>query len=146
MVSLFSFLLNVPVRYVVIHRLFWSEMRCVFSRFYMDRIVEHGYLMIEILTVENLMSSFPVLLKSLAVSMPDDASWDEARDRAYALASTADEDPMLMSWFDQKTGKFSPSCCQCDLTDGAAWEVYGRNHGGRLRISINNDRFVFIYT
>jgi hypothetical protein len=24
--------------------------------------------------------------------------------------------------------------------------VYGRNHEGRLRISINNDAFVFIYT
>lgn len=92
------------------------------------------------------MPSFPSIMKPIPLTMPDDPSWGEARDKAYAYACKDDEDPMLMAWFDRDTGKFSPSCCQCDLQGGAAWETYGRNHGGRLRISINGDRFVFIYT
>ncbi len=85
-------------------------------------------------------------MKSVALTLADDLSWNDARDKAYAYARRDGDDPMLMAWFDWDTGKFSPSCCQCDLQEGAAWEAYGRNHGGRLRISINDDRFVFIYT
>jgi len=73
-------------------------------------------------------------------------NWDLARDLALALASQGDEEVMLMSWFDKKRDKFSPSCCQCDIKEGPAWEIYGKNHGGRLRISINADEYVFIYT
>ncbi len=73
-------------------------------------------------------------------------NWDLARDLAYAIANRHDEDPMLISWFDKTTGKFSPSCCQCELAAGPAWEIYGKNHGGRFRISINNDTYVFIYS
>ncbi len=92
------------------------------------------------------MQPFPAQMKPVNLSLDDDPSWDEARDAAYALAGGDEEDPMLMSWFDQLTGKFSPSCCKCDIKDGPAWEIYGKNHGGRLRISVNNDRYVFIYT
>ena len=72
--------------------------------------------------------------------------WDLARDLAYAIANRNDEDPMLVSWFDKTTGKFSPSCCKCEIKDGAAWEIYGKNHGGRMRININDDTYVFIYS
>lgn len=75
-----------------------------------------------------------------------DLNWDLARDLAYRLAAQDNEDPMLVSWFDASTGKFSPSCCKCQIQDGAAWEVYGKNHGGRYRISVNDDTYVFIYT
>lgn len=72
--------------------------------------------------------------------------WDLARDMAYAIANRHDEDPMLMSWFDKITGRFSPSCCKCEITDGPAWEIYGEKHGGRYRISVNDDTYVFIYS
>ncbi len=72
--------------------------------------------------------------------------WDLARDLAYAIANRNDEDPMLVSWFDKATGKFSPSCCKCEIEDGPAWEIYGKNHGGRYRISVNDDSYVFIYS
>lgn len=92
------------------------------------------------------MQPFPALMKPVALTLAGEPTWDEAKVKAYNLACQDEDDPMLMSWFDRDTGKFSPSCCQCDIAEGAAWEVYGKNHGGRLRISINNDRFVFIYT
>ncbi len=85
-------------------------------------------------------------MKPIALRLDGDPTWDVAKAAAFDFASKDDEDPMLMSWFDQATGKFSPSCCKCDIKDGPAWEIYGKNHGGRLRISINDDRFVFIYT
>ena len=72
--------------------------------------------------------------------------WDLARDLALTIASHGGEEVMLMSWYDKKRDKFSPSCCQCDIKEGPAWEIYGKNHGGRLRISINADEYVFIYT
>ena len=73
-------------------------------------------------------------------------NWDQARDAALAIASDDDEMTMLISWFDRARGKFSPSCCKCEIKDTPAWEVYGQNHGGRLRISINDDTYVFIYS
>ncbi len=90
------------------------------------------------------MLPFPSEMKPIALTLEDDPTWDVAKAVALEFACADDEDPMLMAWFDQVTGKFSPSCCKCDIKDGPAWEIYGKNHGGRLRISINNDRFVFI--
>jgi hypothetical protein len=92
------------------------------------------------------MQPFPELMQAVILTIPGDPNWQTAKTAAYELACKGDQDPMLMSWFDQATGKFSPSCCKCDIADGPAWEIYGKNHGGRLRISVNNDRFVFIYT
>ena len=93
------------------------------------------------------MQPFPLEMQHVEISLAGDAiTWDAARDKAYEFACKGDEDPMLMAWFDQTTGKFSPSCCKCDIKDGAAWEIYGKNHGGRYRISVNDDSYVFIYS
>ena len=73
-------------------------------------------------------------------------TWDLARDLALAVARQDNDDPMLMSWYDRQRDKFSPSCCQCDIKEGPAWEIYGKNHGGRYRVSINDDDYVFIYS
>ena len=35
---------------------------------------------------------------------------------------------------------------ECELKGKPGWEVYGENHEGRLRISFDEDRFVFIYS
>ncbi len=86
-------------------------------------------------------------MESIAVVVDGvELDWDLARDLAYVIANRKNEDPMLMSWFDKTTGKFSPSCCKCDIKDGPAWEIYGKNHGGRYRISVNQDTYVFIYS
>ncbi len=86
-------------------------------------------------------------MKNITIAVDGaELDWDVARDLAFALANRHNEDPMLMSWFDKTTGRFSPSCCKCEIKDGAAWEIYGKNHGGRYRISVNNDTYVFIYS
>ncbi len=86
-------------------------------------------------------------MKNITIAVDGaELDWDVARDLAFALANRHNEDPMLMSWFDKTTGRFSPSCCKCEIKDGTAWEIYGKNHGGRYRISVNDDTYVFIYS
>ena len=86
-------------------------------------------------------------MKSVSITVEAiELDWDLARDLAYSIAARDGDDPMLMSWFDKTTGKFSPSCCKCEIQDGPAWEIYGKNHGGRYRISVNDDTYVFIYS
>ncbi|MFH1215286.1 MAG: AF1514 family protein [Pseudomonadota bacterium] len=76
-----------------------------------------------------------------------EVDFDAARAMALAVAGKEDdEEPMLISWNDRVRGKHSPSCVKCELHGDPGWEVYGRNHGGRLRISINKDDYVFIYS
>ncbi|MBI5556581.1 MAG: AF1514 family protein [Deltaproteobacteria bacterium] len=72
--------------------------------------------------------------------------YEAARKIAQVIAGKDGEEPMLMAWSDRDRGKHSPACVKCELRGTPGWEVYGRNHGGRLRISINNDCYVFIYS
>ena len=69
-----------------------------------------------------------------------------ARKIALAVAGQDEEEPMLIAWNDKARDKHSPSCLQCEIKGAPGWEIYGRNHGGRLRISINHDEYVFIYS
>ena len=69
-----------------------------------------------------------------------------ARRLAAALAEKDDPEILLISWFDQKQDRFSPSGCQCEIKGEPGWEVYGRSHGGRLRIEVNGGEYVFWYS
>lgn len=73
-------------------------------------------------------------------------NYELARKMALAIASENEEDPMLISWNDRIRDKHSPSCMKCEIKGAPGWEVYGLNHGGRLRISVNDDEYVFIYS
>ena len=73
-------------------------------------------------------------------------SFDLARDIARLLAEEKNDMATLVSWNDAERDIHSPQCLQCEIKGEPGWEVYGRNHEGRLRISINDDTFVFIYT
>ena len=70
--------------------------------------------------------------------------FEKAKQAALAIAEQENEYALVISWWDRKTGKYSPQCLKWDRKDIPGWELYGLNHEGRLRISINNDRFVFI--
>lgn len=71
--------------------------------------------------------------------------FDRARKIAGCLAGGDGEEVMLISWNDRGRDKHSPSCLQCEIKGAPGWEVYGENHGGRLRVSINDDDYVFIF-
>ncbi|MCX5871195.1 MAG: AF1514 family protein [Deltaproteobacteria bacterium] len=72
--------------------------------------------------------------------------FEQARAIAKIIAERGNESTTLVSWGDRDKGVHSPRCLQCEIKGEPGWEVYGRNHGGRLRISIDDDRFVFIFS
>ncbi|MBC8207916.1 MAG: AF1514 family protein [Desulfobulbaceae bacterium] len=69
-----------------------------------------------------------------------------ARGMTRLLAERDNEFATLVAWCDREKGVHSPQCLKCEIKGEPGWEVYGRNHEGRLRISIDDDRFVFIYS
>jgi Domain of unknown function (DUF5619) len=73
-------------------------------------------------------------------------SFDQARTIGRLMAEEDNEFATLVSWCDREKGVHSPCCLKCEFIGEPAWEVYGRNHEGRLRISFDDDRFVFIYS
>lgn len=72
-------------------------------------------------------------------------NFDMASKISRAIAERDDEDSMLICWNDRAREMHSPSGVLCEFDGTPGWEVYGENHGGRLRISINDDNYVFIY-
>ncbi len=72
--------------------------------------------------------------------------FEQAKQIAELLALHDNEFAMLVSWNDREKNIHSPQCLHCEIKGAPGWEVYGRNHAGRLRISINDDAFVFMYS
>lgn len=75
-----------------------------------------------------------------------DITFDQARQIAELLALEDNEYATLVAWNDREKGVHSPQCLKCEIKGDPGWEVYGRNHEGRLRISVNDDAFVFIFS
>jgi hypothetical protein len=75
-----------------------------------------------------------------------DVDFAQLKKMSELLALRDNEFATLVSWNDREKGVHSPQCLQCEIKGDPGWEVYGRNHDGRLRISFNDDAFVFIYS
>jgi len=63
-----------------------------------------------------------------------------ADQRAKALTT----DPVLLSWFDKKSSRFSPDVICCG-TEKPTWLVYAESRGGRIAVDINDEDYVFVY-
>ncbi|MBI4643876.1 MAG: AF1514 family protein [Deltaproteobacteria bacterium] len=77
--------------------------------------------------------------------LEDDAlDFPRAKQAADHRARKLCADPMLLAWFDQAAGQYSPNivCCREDLP---SWLVYGLSRGGDLIIDINAEAFIFVY-
>ena len=86
-------------------------------------------------------------MRSLNIEMNGTApDFESARLRAESLATGENPETMLISWADRRRGVHSPQCLKCEIHGRPGWEVYGENHGGRLRISVNGEQYVFIYS
>jgi len=75
-----------------------------------------------------------------------EVGFDLARELGRSLAEKGDPETMLVAWEDKRNRKHSPSCVKCDIADEPGWLVYGRNHGGRLKIDVNAGEYVFIFS
>jgi len=86
-------------------------------------------------------------MQSLSITVSDyNLNFEQAKQIAELLALRDNEFATLVSWNDREKNIHSPQCLHCEIKGAPGWEVYGRNHEGRLRISINDDAFVFIYS
>ena len=75
-----------------------------------------------------------------------EVDFDTLRGMTEILALKENEFATLVAWNDRERNVHSPQCLKCEIKGDPGWEVYGRNHEGRLRISVNDDQFVFIYS
>jgi len=73
-----------------------------------------------------------------------DLEFAEATDMAKQRAKALCTDPMLLSWFQGKTGESYPNM-ECGPGDKPAWITYAESRGGDLVIDINSGQYIFIY-
>ena len=85
-----------------------------------------------------------VLTNPFSVYQESPLDMAEAREIADRKAREWTENPMLLAWYEAKSGKFSPSveCCS-EIKPG--WVVYAESRGGNITIDINDEEYVFIY-
>jgi hypothetical protein len=67
-----------------------------------------------------------------------------AKKMADVEAGKITAEPMLLAWYNGKTGEFLPRVMCCG-EDKPAWLIYAETRGGNICIDINNEEFVFIY-
>lgn len=67
-----------------------------------------------------------------------------AKNLAYGRAKELSSDPMLMAWFDRKSGKFSPDIMCCDRAK-PSWLVYAESRGADISVNVNDLDYVFVY-
>ncbi len=90
-----------------------------------------------VLTREALTS--PVMLR-----LEKDISFEKARSAADKKARDLGDDPMLLAWYDGRSGRYSPPV-ECCSEKKPGWIVYAESRGGDITIDINEETFVFIY-
>ena len=86
---------------------------------------------------------YPGRLIELRSAKPD-LDFAEAKDFAKQKAKEICADPMLLSWYQGKTGESYPNL-ECGPGDKPAWITYAESRGGDLTIDINEGQYVFIY-
>ena len=70
----------------------------------------------------------------------------QAQMMAQIVAEGENPESFVISRFSKPDNACSPCCLKSDLGGKPGWEVYGENHGGRIKISVNNGDYVFICT
>jgi len=68
----------------------------------------------------------------------------EAKGLAKQKAKEFCADPMMLSWYQGKTGESYPNL-ECGPGGKPAWILYAESRGGDLTIDINGGQYVFIY-
>jgi hypothetical protein len=83
--------------------------------------------------------------KHIALKIDDpNLDFTKAKDLAKQKVKEICDDPMLLSWYQGKTGESYPNL-ECGPGDKPAWIVFAESRGGDLTIDINAGQYVFIY-
>ena len=83
--------------------------------------------------------------KHIKIKIDDpDLDFAAAKEMAKQKAKESGDDPMLLSWYNGKTGESYPNI-ECGPGDKQPWIVWAESRGGDLTIDINEGKYVFIY-
>ena len=82
----------------------------------------------------------PIQLKSEKKSL----DFETAKQIADQKASDLCSDPMMLAWYQGKTGDYVPKT-ECGIGDRPAWIIYAESRGGDITIDINDEEYIFIY-
>lgn len=72
------------------------------------------------------------------------ADFPSAKSLADHKAKELSSDPMLLAWFDRKSGTFSPDVICCGDTK-PSWLVYADSRGADISADVNDLDYVFVY-
>ena len=75
-----------------------------------------------------------------------DISQEQAQKIGQLIAERNNPDTIVISRYNRIADACSPCCLGNDMGGKPGWEVYGENHGGRLKITVNDGDYVFIFS
>ena len=85
-----------------------------------------------------------VLSNPVLIYQAGPLDFGRAREIADKQARLLSAHPMLLAWYDAKSGKFSPPVECCSETK-PGWIVYAESRGGNIVIDLNDEEYIFIY-
>jgi hypothetical protein len=73
-----------------------------------------------------------------------DLDFTSAKNLAKQKAATLCKDPMLLSWYQGRTGESYPNL-ECGRDDTPAWILYAVSRNGDISVNINEGEYIFIF-
>ncbi len=73
-----------------------------------------------------------------------DLDFVKAKDIAKVKAMELAEDPMMLSWYNGKTGDFYPKL-ECGTWNKPVWIIFAESRGADIAININDGEYIFLY-
>ena len=83
-------------------------------------------------------------MKEVAITIDGDVSQAEAQEKAEEIARQHNPETFVVSRFNRNANACSPCCLKGKIGDKPGWEIYGENHGGSLKVTINAGEYVFV--
>jgi hypothetical protein len=86
-------------------------------------------------------------MKEIDIQIPGcNVSQEQAQKIGQLLAEQNNPDTMVVPRFNRAANACSPCCLKGELGEKPGWEVYGENHGGQLKITVNKGDYIFIFS
>ena len=81
----------------------------------------------------------------IKIHVPDqDLDFLKAKNLAKEKALELSPDPMLLSWYNGKTGECYPKL-ECGTWDKPVWIIFAESRGADIAININDGEYIFLY-
>ena len=86
-----------------------------------------------------------MLAGAIKVSINDkDMDFTKAKQEALKEASATVASPVLMAWYEKRTGRYSPDV-ECCGEEKPSWMIYAESRGGNMVVDINEGEYVFMF-